>query len=417
MPLISSQRRIGLPGFRLTFPGQVHHLTTQPGTNNGTSLAFQGDLLAMGTPYWNASYSSQDHGAIYLADTANINSIPDLRVYHGGQLSMQGYSVAANSTRLIAGQPHVGIQSAHDNGGQAIIRSAITNTAADTIDGYISGHAANDIAGWSVTASDSFIASSVLSPVEGTGGRVDIVANDAGLTALDSITGGAYYFLNSVPPTKEQTVFPFGHATKAFGQSIVIGSAEEVVGGFIDAGQAFVYDINLTPATPHTLVHTLQSPAPITAGHFGFSVAMNADVIAVSDRTVTAGEVGRVHIFDRATGLLKFTINDPANAVDGWFGFSLALNSGYITIGAPHTKITPASSNGHGKTYVFSLVNGTLKQTITLSSAEDIFVANGGSFEYGYSVAMTDTRLAIGSPKFVPGGSGNTGVVDIMAIG
>src|SRR5581483_9925565 len=90
-----------------------------------------------------------------------------------------------------------------------------------------------------------------------------------------------------------------------------------------------------------TLVWTLNDPAPVKSGQFGFSVSLDGDgalVGAPGDDT----NVASAYLFDVATGLLRWTFHNPTDFTpmgDGQFGWSVALNGDRVLVGAPSDSL------------------------------------------------------------------------------
>ena len=94
---------------------------------------------------------------------------------------------------------------------------------------------------------------------------------------------------------------------------------------------------------------TLQSPEPTSSGKFGYSVAVSGNIIAVGEpEAVLAdiGQVGKVYTFD-SDGNLLAAFQSPDPSIVGKFGFSVAVEEDIIVIGEPFTVVDGASNAGN----------------------------------------------------------------------
>ena len=85
--------------------------------------------------------------------------------------------------------------------------------------------------------------------------------------------------------------------------------------------------------------------------------------------------------------LLAATTSASDTAQDDYFGFSVAVGSGRIVVGAPYNDDTALDS---GNAYIYDL-DGRIVKKIVASDA-------GADDEFGYSVAVGSVRIVVGSP-------------------
>ena len=111
---------------------------------------------------------------------------------------------------------------------------------------------------------------------------------------------------------------------------IIVGTPGRDIDGQSDAGCVYVYD-----ASSEALLYTLHSPTPTAGDEFGFSTALDGDLLCVGarndDELVTDG--GAVFVFDLTTGSMveKLFPEDP-EAIDR-FGFDVDVTESYIAVG------------------------------------------------------------------------------------
>ena len=178
-----------------------------------------------------------------------------------------------------------------------------------------------------------------------------------------------------------------GAANDRFGISVAVGSSRICVGAPRDAdnggasGSAYIFDL-----TGNQLAKIKPSDGA-TADFFGNSVAVGSGRICVGAyRDDDDGESsGSAYIFDLdGTQLAKITASD--GAAQDRFGFSVAVGSGRIVVGANYD----ADNGGYsGAAYIFDL-DGTQLAKIKPS--------DGASYDqFGNSVAVGSGRICVGS--------------------
>jgi hypothetical protein len=172
----------------------------------------------------------------------------------------------------------------------------------------------------------------------------------------------------------------------AFGVSISVGSGKIVVGSFYNnIGQAYIYDLN------GNLLSTIVDPNNTVDDFFGGAVAAGAGRIVVSSLnypgTSSYPYIGRAYVYD-LNGNLITTLSDPENTNKDYFGQSVAIGSGRIIIGAYGADIN--SYYGTGRVYIYDL-NGNLINI--LYGTPGVY----GGTQFGYSVAVGSGRIIVGA--------------------
>jgi len=179
-----------------------------------------------------------------------------------------------------------------------------------------------------------------------------------------------------------------GAANDRFGKSVAVGSGRIVVGAVYGnndigavSGAAYIFNLDGTQL------------AKITASdgaaddQFGWSVAVGSGRIVVGayrdDDNST--DSGSAYIFDLdGTQLAKITPSD--GAANDYFGRSVAIGNGRIVVGAERDDDNGGSS---GSAYIFDL-DGTQLAKITASDG-------ASSDEFGQSVAVGNGRIVVGA--------------------
>jgi hypothetical protein len=180
-----------------------------------------------------------------------------------------------------------------------------------------------------------------------------------------------------------------------FGHSVAVGSGRVVVGARYNdgtdsnstganasKGSAYIYDLD------GQAISYLVGEA--SDDQFGYSVAVGSGRIVVGaitknkDNTLTNS--GSVYIYDLDGNLItELFASDPASNEE--FGRSVAVGSGRIVVGSPFATVSAVANAG--EVHIYDL-DGTLIKKITAT--------NGGQYAlYGWSVAVGSGRIVVGS--------------------
>jgi hypothetical protein len=230
-------------------------------------------------------------------------------------------------------------------------------------------------------------------------------------------SGCAYvYQLDGATPTVAAVALnnPSPGANDSFGESVAISGNHVVVGAVLDdtvavnAGSAYVYD--LSSATPGAPAITLTAPNLVAGDNFGHCVAIAGQwvVVGVPQNDTGATEAGCVHIYDLTSATPSVpvrTLNHPGPTAADKFGTSVAISGTRVVVGAPFEN---TGSSAAGRAYVYDLASGTPSTPVaTLNNPQPSVNDN-----FGYSVAISGTRVIVGAPK-----DANTGTAYVFEIG
>jgi hypothetical protein len=302
-----------------------------------------------------------------------------------------GFSVAAGSGTIVVGAPYEdqqlnsGNQATTGNTGSIYIhrldgtsRHPLNYNAKISVTHPSRGNDDDDNAGWSVAAGSGRIVVGIpgYNPVNRHFGKVFIYTLDADYVQdLYPDNAGAAY--NPTSPTGDY-----------FGTSVAVGSGRIVVGAPLDngttnttdCGSVYIYDLNVN------LIQKIDASDPGASDQFGFSVAVGSGriVIGAPYNDDTASNTGSVYIYDLDGHLVKKIVASDAYTGDQ-FGRSVAVGSGRIVVGAPF-----ATNQSTGAAYIYDL-NGNLIQKIVGSDT-------AGADNFGTSVAVGSGRIVVGSP-------------------
>jgi hypothetical protein len=174
-----------------------------------------------------------------------------------------------------------------------------------------------------------------------------------------------------------------------FGISVAVGCGRIVVGASGDddngssSGSAYIFDLN------GNQLAKIKALDGAFGDVFGYSVSVGSERIVVGAYRDddNGSNSGSAYIFDlNGNQLAKIKASDGGSGDS--FGYSVAIGSGRIIVGAPNDAVDGLSASG--SLYVFNL-NGTQLAKIK---------ASDGAFgdDFGYSVAIGSGRILVGAP-------------------
>jgi len=184
----------------------------------------------------------------------------------------------------------------------------------------------------------------------------------------------------------------FGMAVALDQYTLVIGAPNADTSGFQDSGRAYVY----TKEKHFELAQELVASNPSSKVYFGIAVAVLGDTIAIgapytSDDKATQN--GSVYIFTRNNNDNEYHETQILTASDGqfmdWFGWSLAMTDDILVIGSPYDD---NSGSEQGSVYIFGKNddgNWMQQQILWADDAAD-------NDKFGSQLAISGTTIAVG---------------------
>ena len=173
---------------------------------------------------------------------------------------------------------------------------------------------------------------------------------------------------------------------------MVVGASQE------SSFHGRVYLIPISPDVPSLPETVLSSPYLSATGSFGYSVAISSGIVAVGAPQDTVGfdtAAGNVYLFS-TNGTLLHNLSAPSPSPSAAFGESVSMSGSLVVVGAPE----PGTSNP-GAAYVYSATTGNLVQTLASGNPKV-----GG--EFGWSVALDGGTALVGAPgELISGNLGN----------
>ncbi|NJM55559.1 MAG: hypothetical protein HC841_06260 [Verrucomicrobiae bacterium] len=172
-----------------------------------------------------------------------------------------------------------------------------------------------------------------------------------------------------------------------------------------------MYD--LSSATPSVPLATLNNPTPAAFDCFGCSVAISGTkvVIGAYNDDTGAASAGSAYVYDLGGGTPTVPVaalNNPFAAANDNFGWSVAISGTRVLIGAPSDN---TGASGAGSAYVYDFSGAT--PTLPVATLNNPSPALHESF--GNSIAISGKWLVVGSPLDDAGleDEGNTYVYDL----
>lgn len=172
----------------------------------------------------------------------------------------------------------------------------------------------------------------------------------------------------------------FGASLSLNGNNLLIGSyGENNYRGaaylYVNNGgtYSFVYKFDNTKATN-------------SFENFGISVAMDGNTVVIGANGVNS-ETGNVHVYSGSGSSWTSQILTAVNgSVGDQFGYAVAVSGNNIAIGAY------GKNSDFGAVYIFGLIGGTWTLITEIDSPYPI------NAQFGYSVALLSTTLLVGAP-------------------
>ena len=241
-------------------------------------------------------------------------------------------------------------------------------------------------------AGDYILASEQFGLFPATQRRVQVIHATTGVQ-LQTLTAPVLNPTASVPDGR------FGGSFTISGNRAFIGASSTKVGNFDEAGAVYVFDI-----ASGNLLFTLNSPTPTATGFFGATLAISANVLAVS---ATNEATGTIYLFNATTGQLLESVANPTPAPLEAFGQSLAL-SGNTLVTSSRFEDVGATDAGVAYIYEFNPATSIATLTHTLNNPTP-----ASNERFGASVAVAGSLVAVSDLAAVAGDT-NVGSVHLF---
>ena len=298
--------------------------------NFGQSVAVGCGRIVVGARFDDDNGNASGSAYIYDLDGTNEIKIP---VSDGAAGDWFGNSVAVGCGKIVVGAPLD-----DDNG-------AIESGSAYIYD--LDGN--NEV---KITASDATFSDEFGYSVAVGSGKIVVGARG------DNSDQGAAYIYNLDGTNEVKITASDGAANDEFGYSVAVGSGRIVVGSPYkamglndDQGAAYIYDLD-----GNQLGIITASDGAVDEDHdeFGYSVAVGSGRIVVGARSGydSGTNPGLAYVYDLdGNNEVRMVASDAASSTFDQFGYSVAVGSGRIVVGAPSDDI--GSNSSQGAAYIY----------------------------------------------------------------
>jgi hypothetical protein len=263
-------------------------VAVDPGVGDqfGVSVATDGQLIVVGTPYHYHQFSPESVGAAYLWERdidGNWLFVTELLPGDGQQGDYFGWSVAVDGDTVAVGAPHEDENGSSSGAVYLFHRNEPTPGAWGQRAKMMAGDASDEV-GWSVAMGDWILAGAPF--YDGNG-----VAAGA-VVAFDRETGTWMFTEPS----------PSGASGDFFGDRVAMQGTRAVIGawGRAPVGAAFVYDYHWTSQNDWLAIATLVPPEVTDIDSFGAAVAIDGGRVLIGEYGYDVtfdGDEGRAHLY------------------------------------------------------------------------------------------------------------------------
>ncbi|MBL4697719.1 MAG: FG-GAP repeat protein [Phycisphaerales bacterium] len=340
----------------------------------GYSIAIDDRVVAVGSPF--DDDIPADSGSVYLYDAFTGMLIDKLFPNDAASADRFGWSISMDNGIIAVGAPRI----LTNDPGSAYLFDASTGV-------QVAKLTAND-----AQAGDQFgFSISIANGIVAVGARFD---DDAG---ADS--GSAYLFDAFTGVQIAKLIASDAESGDEFGYSNAIDNGVVAVGSYHDgdngaqSGSAYLFD-----ASTGTQLFKLLPSDGAAMDQFGWSMAIENEVVVVGASELTGAIAGSAYLFDTTTGtqLFKLLPNDAGDSDN--FGYSVSIDNGIVAVGS---QFASNNSIQTGSAYLFVASTGAQIAKLIASdgTAGDLF---------GSSIAIANGIVAVGA-YFGDGKDGDTG--------
>lgn len=203
-------------------------------------------------------------------------------------------------------------------------------------------------------------------------------------------TGTTWTFVQRLQASDAAPSSQFGGEVAISDGTIVVGARTATVGSIGTAGAAYVF----VPSGSAWIEQVKLVPSDSSSGaNFGWAIAIDGDVLAISANTSSLGATqrGQAYVFERSgTTWTEHALVTPGLAANDFFGSAIGVSGTTVCVGVNGDDV--GSNNGQGSAYVFtrSGTNWVMQQQLVASDG----AANEG---FGGSCAVAGDTVVVGA--------------------
>ena len=361
-----------------SFLREIANPTPQSFDGFGRAVAISGDVLVVGADHDNTGAPGAGAAYLYSVSSGTLlhtlpNPTPNFVDFFGSAVAVSGDHVVVGAIRA---------DDAILDGGAAYLFSVGSGEVLAT---WTSPNPNElDVFGGAVAIDgDTAVIGSYWDDTSGT---------DAGAAYTFDANSRAQVF--SLPNPSLGAFNYFGFSVAVSGNLVAVGAPFEDEGNVTDVGVVYLVD-----AISGDVQRTIYNPEPAASDAFGYSVAMHADLLVVGAYRADDGatDSGIAYVFDALTGDLLSTLHNPSPEPQDFFGYSIDVADGQVVVGAYRKDGNDGEMTDVGTAYLFDAYSG---QLIALIENPD-----PTAFDFfGHTVAISESHIAIGAYQDDAGG-------------
>ena len=398
--------------------GEIKHLFASDGAaddNFGNAVAISGDTIVVGAESDTVG-GNLAQGSAYIFErnqggANNWGEVKHLFASDGAASDHFGVSVALSGDTIVAGARFDAVGGNQNQGSAYLFERDLggANNWGEVKHLFASDGAAFDGFGISVTISGDTIV--VGAANDDVGGNI----SQGSAYVFERNQGGANNWgeVKHLFASDGAQSDLFGQSVGINGDTIVVGAANDAVGGNLAQGSAYIFERNQGGANNWGEVKHLFASDGAQSDLFGTSVGINGDTVVIGALFDTVGSnfnQGSAYVFERNAGgannwgEAKHLFASDGEANDQ-FGTSVAISGDTLVIGAANDNV--GSNNAQGSAYIFERNAGGVNnwgEVIQLTASDS------AAFDrFGSSVATSNNATVVGAPKDDFAGISNSG--------
>ncbi len=203
---------------------------------------------------------------------------------------------------------------------------------------------------------------------------------EAGAAYLYNFNGINWILQKRIPNPDPNTFDYFGACVSISGDNIIINAYSDD-GAALDAGAAYIYNIKTN------LLTKITSPDATASDLFGIGVSISGTkaIIGAHLAEGTSTNVGVAYIYDINTGIFTKILNPDVVTYD-YFGYSVSISGNYAIIGAYGND---AGASDAGAAFIYNISNNSILKIPNPDAAVNDY--------FGYSVSISGNYAVIGA--------------------
>jgi hypothetical protein len=337
----------------------------------GTSIAFNGNILAVG-----AAYSNSGEVYVFNDPASSFSQVTKIVLDPAEIPDRFGISVALNSTELFIGDSNCGQGS---NQGAVFVYDLVNfNRSAKLVSSPESNF--NFALSLSATETELAVGSPFITNADFSYGAVFLYEKPAG------------GWVNGIEDVQLSPVLSDDYG--AYGQSVLLSDTSLIVGS--DGGIALdFYDKPEDGWSPTAVKFTIRETELTYVHRYAYSFATNGTDLFVGAYNLNTPQEssGAVYTYKKTSILwssiepVKILAEPTLSSSDSFFGYDVDINGDYAVVGSPQDD---GSGNDAGAAYVYKLTGSSWQRIAKLTASDGI-----PGDRFGSSVAISGEMIVV----------------------